>query len=147
MELVNFREQLFVEGEKQGFTDLELYYEKSESFSCKIFKGEIDGSESSTVKGVSVRGLYDGKMGYAYTEKLDEDSVHFLLNNAKENAALIEDEPEELFAGNADYQQGSFYSECLDEVTTEAKINFLKDVEKKIYSYDPRVVQTDYAVI
>lgn len=147
MELTKFRDQLFAEGEKLGFTDLELYYEKQESFSCKIFKGEIDGFQSSTVSGVSVRGLYEGKMGYAYTEKLDEASVQFLLENAKENALLIEDEPEELFAGNAEYRQVEFYSPELETITTEQKIALLKEIEQKIYAYDPRVVQTDYASI
>ncbi|MEC5422911.1 TldD/PmbA family protein [Virgibacillus sp. C22-A2] len=147
MELTTFRNQLFAEGEKLGFTDLELYYEKQESFSCDIFKGEIDGFESSTVNGVSLRGLYDGKMGYAYTEKLDEDSVRFLLDSVKENAALIEDEPEEIYAGDTSYREMDFYSSSLSEVTTVDKIAFMKEVEKKIYAYDSRVVQTDYATL
>ncbi|MUK87652.1 TldD/PmbA family protein [Ornithinibacillus sp. L9] len=145
MELSTFRDQLFTEGEKLGITELELYYEKQDSFACQIFKGEVDEYESSTVNGVSVRGLYNGKMGYAYTEKLDEESVHFLLDSVKENAELIEDEPEELFEGNASYEEKDFYSSSLDEVTTEQKIAFLQEVEKKIYAYDPRVVQSDYA--
>ncbi|MCU9613363.1 TldD/PmbA family protein [Caldibacillus lycopersici] len=147
MELVKFRDQLFIEGEKLGFSDIELYYEKSSNFSCQIFKGEIDGYESSTVGGVSVRGLYNGKMGYAYTEKLDEDSIKFLLENAKENAQLIEDDPEELFAGNAKYEEVNFFSPALTEVSAEDKIAFLKDVEKKVLAYDPRVDQVDFAVI
>ncbi|MCF3943644.1 TldD/PmbA family protein [Oceanobacillus alkalisoli] len=148
MDLATFQKRLFTEGEKLGFTDLELYYEKQESFSVQIFKGEIDGYESSTVNGVSVRGLYDGQMGYAYTEKLDGESVSFLLKSIQENAPLIEEEPEELFTGEgATYQETDFYSPKLDEVTAEEKIAFLKEVEKKIYAYDPRVFQTDYAAI
>lgn len=148
MELTTFRNQLFTEGEKLGLTDIELHYEKQESFSCQIFKGEIDGYESSNVNGVSVRGLYNGKMGYAYTERLDAESIPFLLNSIKENAPLIEDEPEEIFAGEgANYQEADFYSMKLQEVSAEDKITFLKEVEKKIYAYDVRVFQTGYAAI
>jgi PmbA protein len=148
MELTTFRKQLFSEGEKLGFTDLELYYEKQASFSCKIFKGEIDEYESSTVNGVSVRGLYNGKMGYAYTEKIDAASIPFLLENIQENAPLIEDEPEEMFkAQDAAYEQADYYSTKLEEVSAEEKIAFLKEVEKKIYAYDKRVFQTGYAGI
>ncbi|PAV29777.1 peptidase U62 [Virgibacillus profundi] len=148
MELTTFRNQLFTEGEKLGLTDIELYYEKQESFSCQIFKGEIDGYESSTVNGISVRGLYNGQMGYAYTEKLDEESILFLLESIRENAPLIEDEPEEMFTGeDANYQEVDYYSTNLQAVTVEDKIAFLKEVEKKIYAYDSRVVQTDYATI
>ncbi|MEJ8767751.1 TldD/PmbA family protein [Oceanobacillus sp. HCA-5259] len=148
MDLTTFRKQLFTEGEKLGFTDLELYYEKQEKFSVKIFKGEIDGYESSTVNGVSVRGLYNGQMGYAYTEKLDGDSIAFLLKSIQKIAPLLEDEPEELFTGEgADYQETDYYSAELQHVTAEEKIAFLKEVEKKIYAYDPRVSQTNYAAI
>lgn len=147
MELLTFRDQLFAEGEKLGFTDLELYYEKQSGFGCQIYKGEIDDYRSSTVNGVSVRGLYNGKMGYAYTEKLDEDSVSFLLDNIKENSSLIEDDPQDLFEGNTNYEKIDFYSTRLSEISIEEKIDFLKKVEKKIYDYDKRVVQTDYAAI
>lgn len=148
MELTTFRNNLFTEGENIGITDIELYYEKQESFSCQIFKGEIDDYESSNVNGVSVRGIYNGKMGYAYTERLDEESIPFLLNSIKENAPLIEDDPEEVFAGDgAIYQETDFYSIKLQEVSVEKKIAFLKEVEKKIYAYDDRVFQTGYAAI
>lgn len=148
MDLSTFRNNLFTEGEKLGLTDIELYYEKQESFSCQIFKGEIDDYESSTIKGISVRGLYNGKMGYAYTEKLDEESIPFLLESIKENAPLIEDEPEEIFTGKeTKYEEADYYSTSLQAVTVDDKIAFLKEVEKKIYAYDSRVVQTDYASI
>lgn len=148
MELTTFRNQLFMEAEKLGFTDVELYYEKQESFSCKVFKGEIDGYESATASGVSVRGLYNGKMGYAYTERLDEESIPFLLKSIQENAPLIEEEPEEMFSGEgADYHDAEYFSSKLQDVSADEKITFLKEVEKKIYAYDERVFQTDYALI
>lgn len=144
MDILKFKEQVFVEGEKLGFSALEVYYEKSDSFSCNIYKGEIDKYESSTVNGVSVRGFYKGKMGYAYTEKLDEESITFLLTNAKENALLIEEEGEKLFTEKATYMEKDFYSPAIEDVTTEEKISFLKEVEKKILAYDKRVVQANH---
>jgi PmbA protein len=147
MEINNFRDKLFTEARNSGISELELYYEKEDQFSCDIFKGEIDGYNSSTVNGVSVRGLFEGRMGYAYTEKLDEDSVTFLLSSMKENAALMEDEPEEIYPGDDRYEDINFYSASLAEVTTEEKLNFLKEVEKKIYDYDSRVIQTDMATL
>lgn len=147
MELKQFKEQLFAEGVKKGFSDLELYYEKTDKFVCGVFEGEVDDYESSTVKGASIRGLVNGKTGYAYTEKLDEDSIHFLLDNAAENALLIEDEPEELFTDSATYEQKEFYTPDLEAVSTEKKINFIKEVEEKVHAYDPRVKKVMYAAI
>ncbi|WP_026905855.1 TldD/PmbA family protein [Paucisalibacillus globulus] len=147
MDLITFRNKLFAEGEKIGLSDIELYYEKQSGFGCQVSQGEIDDYRSSTVSAVSVRGLYQGKMGYAYTEKLDEDSVSFLLSNLKENSVLIEGDPEKLFTGDTTYEKLDFYSPALLETTIEEKINFLKEVTNKIYEYDKRVVQTSYASI
>jgi PmbA protein len=147
LDINTFRDKLFSEAEDMGITELELYYEKEDQFSCEIFKGEIDGYESSSVNGVSARGLYEGNMGYAYTEKLDDASVAFLLNSLKENAALIESDPEEIYSGDDRYEEMDFYSDALAEVTTEEKISLLKEIEQKIYDYDNRVVQTGMAGI
>src|SRR5690625_155891 len=144
MELKQFKEQLFVEGERKGFSNVELYYEKTEKLQCDVYDVEVDGYESSTVKGASIRGLFKGKTGYAYTEKLDEDSVHFLLDHAAENALLIEDDPEELFTDAGTYEQKEFYAPGLEAVPTKDKITFLKKVEEKILAYDERVKQIMY---
>ena len=63
-----------------------MYYENSETFQCMIFEGEIDSYETSEEGGSSFRGLFDGKMGYAYTEKMDEASIPIFIDAAKSNA-------------------------------------------------------------
>ncbi|WP_163100154.1 TldD/PmbA family protein [Peribacillus alkalitolerans] len=145
MNINQFQQELFELGVKHGFSDMELYFEREEKFGCGIFKGEIDSYETSEIAGVSFRGLFDGKMGNAFTEKLDEDSLLFLVENAKENAQLSEDEvQEEIFAGSAAYQEGSFYSNELKKVTIPEKIELLKEIEKHIYAYDERVTGTNF---
>lgn len=139
MSVEQLKERLFAEGEKLGFTDLELYYEKKESLTIGLYEGEVDKYDFSDVQGASIRGMYNGKTGYAFTEKFDEDSVAFLLKNAVENAELIENEPEELFTEKAEYEEIQFYSQELDTVKPEDMILFLQKVEKKILSSDPRV--------
>ncbi|MDW0118045.1 TldD/PmbA family protein [Sporosarcina thermotolerans] len=141
MSIEQLKERLFAEGQNIGFTDLELYYEKRESLSIGLYEGEVDKYDFSDVQGASVRGLYNGKTGYAYTEKFDEESVSFLLKNAAENAELIENEPEELFTEEAEYAETQFYSPELDAVKPEDMIGFLQEVEKKILSYDHRVTK------
>src|SRR5699024_8445397 len=141
MNVEQFKQQLFTEGEKSGFSTLELYYEQNETLLIELYEGEVDGYESSSVQVASVRGLYDGKTGYAYTEKLDDESVQFLLKNAAENAELIENESEELFTEKATYEDVQFYTPELDAVNPEEMIQFLREVEKKALAYDPRVTK------
>jgi len=143
MNLSQFKERLFEEGEKQGFSELELYYEKNNSLIIALYEGDVDEYNSEEVQGASVRGRYKGKTGYAYTEKLDEDSIQFLLKNAKENAELIENEPEEFFTEQATYEEAEFYSPDIEKVSPEEMIELLKDVEKKIFAQDSRVTKID----
>lgn len=147
MNLNQFKQKLFEEGVKLGFSELELYYEKNDSLTIELYEGEVDGYNSEEVQGASVRGLYNGKTGYAYTERLDEDSIQFLLKNAKENAELIENEPEEFFTEQATYEDIEFYTPALEAVSPEKMIKLLQNIEKKVLDYDPRVIKIDHAAI
>lgn len=149
MNLLDFKQELFRLGEEAGFTDMELYYEKEEKFGCQLFEGEIDSYETSEVLGVSFRGVYNGKMGLAFTELLDEKSISFLIENAKENSQLIEEvEQEEIFAGSENYETATFYESSLAEVTIPEKISLLKEIEHYINEYeDERVKGTDYFML
>lgn len=143
MGILPFKELLFTIGEEQGFTEMELYYEREKRFGCEWFEGAIDSYETSDVFGVSFRGKYNGKVGTAFTEKLDEQSILFLLKEAKENSQYIEDESEEIFAGSAQYEEISFYSDSLNKVTPHEKIDLLKEIEQEIFKLDERVTGTD----
>lgn len=147
MNVEQLKQQLFTEGDQLGFTDLELYYEKNESLTIGVYEGEVDTYNFSNVQGASVRGLYNGKTGYAYTEKFDEDSISSLLKNAAENAELIETEPEMLFADKATYEETEFYTPELEKIKPEDIIQFLQEVEEKVMAYDQRVTKIGRAQI
>lgn len=148
MNVQEFQQKLFVHGEKNGFSDMEIYFEREEKFGCSLYKGEVDSYETSEVSGISFRGLFEGKMGYAFTEKLAEDSLPYLIESAKENAQFIEAEiQEDIFAGSEAYLEGNFYSTELAKITISEKIELLKTIEKHIYAYDERVTGTDYFIL
>ena len=140
MNIEQFQQRLLADGKNSGFSDMEVYYEKSERFACQIYKGELDHYETADDGGLSFRGTFNGNMGYAYTEKLDEDSITFLLESAKANAEILEEEEQDdIFSGSDHYEKIDFYSEKLNEIPIPDKIEFLKEVESKVASYDPRI--------
>lgn len=146
--LQEFQAKLFSAAHDSGFTDVEIYFEKKEVFGCKVYKGEIDHYEIAEDGGVSFRGIINGKMGYAYSEKIEDASIPFILDNAKENTRIIADEGvEEIFSGSNKYEKRTFFSEELNEVTIPEKIQFIKDVERELLTYDPRISATDYCMI
>lgn len=140
MNIEHFQLELLEKGKQSGFEDMEIYYEKSERFACQIYKGELDHYETAEDGGLSFRGKYNGNMGYAYTEKLDGESIDFLLEHAKANAEVLEDEEQDdIFSGSDRYEEHDFYSESLDDISIPDKIAFLKEVESKVSVYDPRI--------
>ena len=79
MERNEFYERLFKRAQEAGFSACEAYYAAGESFSVTVFGGEITDYSASEACGLGFRGLVDGKMGYASTQALDEDSIALLV--------------------------------------------------------------------
>lgn len=148
MKIQELAELVFKRGAEEGFGDMELHYESNKKFSCNIFKAEVDDYSISVDGGLAFRGNYMGKMGCSYTEKLDETSIDALVAGAKTNAQMIDsNELEEIFEGSAIYERVDLYSEDLNGVTAEEKIQFLLKLEKEIYTLDPRVKNVNYCLL
>ena len=142
--MINF-DLLFKAGYDAGLTDMEVYVVKNDNFSCKAFEQNVDAYSVSKTQGLSFRGVYEGKMGYTYTEKCDDSSIPFIINSVIENASVIEkEENEQLYAGDKDYVSLDLYRDSFNDVTALEKINFLKAVERECFALDSRVKSVDY---
>ncbi len=145
----DFKLKLFDEAKKQGFTDCELYFSAGKSFEVTIFEGEIAQYSNSSERGVSFRGTYNNKMGYAFSEKIDESVIAILITEAKQNAEIIEEnEVDELYAGDGNYQKVNTFNNDLANVSVEEKIEFAKKMEQSAFEFDKqKVVGVDDCVL
>ncbi len=145
MNIAKYQEKLLDQAHEAGFIEAEVYYEQNKSIKCMLYKGEIDSYETSEDGGLSLRGLYNGKMGYSYTEKLDDDSIPFLINSAKANAIILdEDEGIAIYDGSSEYPSYDYYNEKLETIGISEKIELLRSIEEKIRAYDSRIITLDY---
>ena len=143
-----FRDEIFAKAKAKGFVDYELNYSAGESFSVRVLNGSIEEYKSAGSEGVGFRGTFEGKMGYASTEKLDVNLIDQLLNNAAANATIIEDKDvEKLYPGDEKYPECDNYDPTLNSVTADEKIKLALDMEKYALSLDPRVKLADYCVV
>lgn len=127
-----------------GFSDFEIYTEKAKRFSTSIFNGELDKFSASEPAGVSVRGIYEGKLGNAYSEKMDEEALRLLVEDCKSNALISEVvELPELYAPDAKYPLLPSHNMDLQTVTPMAKIKKLEKGEADANAYDARVDQVE----
>lgn len=132
---------------KGKFEDLEVFLESSKSIEIGIFKGEVDKYSISESGGLSLRGVANGKMGYSYTEKLDESSIEMLIDEALENGKYIDaTEVDEIFGGSPEYRKLNKQSNNLSITPITRKIEFTKNIEKEALSLDNRVTSVQMCV-
>jgi PmbA protein len=151
MNITTFKEKLFAEGKSFGFTDCEIYYVRSNSFRVMVNQGEILQYTNTDHGGLSFRGTFGDRMGYSYTERIDDSIIPMLLRQAKENAEIIdEEERERLFGGSESYPQKDkyeTYNKSVDELSVSDKIKMAFEMEKTALEADKRVVAVDYCVV
>ncbi len=144
----SFKSEIFEKALNQGFSDCEIMYHKSNSFSVSIFEGEIHQYKNSSSNGISFRGTYNGTMGYSYTENVQNSEIDLLIENAKIGSAIIsDDEIEELFYTTDKYKEvNSFYPE-IENASVDYKINLAKEIEKSSYAYSDKIIKVETTVI
>ncbi|MCL2664885.1 MAG: TldD/PmbA family protein [Defluviitaleaceae bacterium] len=146
--LDDFKNKLFKQASEYGYTDYELYSSAAESFEVRIFNHEIQEYINTDSFGISFRGTFNGRVGYAYTERADDGLIPDMLKNAAENSKIIEEkEIEKLFKGDHEYPEWNGYNAALDDVSAREKIDMALSMEKFAYSLDPRVKSIDYCVL
>ena len=145
MTIDEFIQALLDEAQKQGILSAEVYLSSGDRFSAKCVKGQITNYTVNSTRGLSLRGLYAGKMGYAATEALDEQAIGQLVEAVKESAQLTEDEDiQEIYFGDEKYPRIDQYSPALDQVEESKKLQLLKDIEKKALAMDERITALNY---
>ncbi|HKM01929.1 MAG TPA: TldD/PmbA family protein [Sedimentibacter sp.] len=137
-------DKIFIEGKNNGLKDMEVYYSTGSSLSLKVFQKELDGYSLSESEGLSLRGIYKGKMGYSYTEKVDETSIDQLVRDVAENATIIDSDDEEIiFEGSKDYKKVDSFNPDLSNVSEEEKIQFVKSLEEEAFKLDERIASVE----
>lgn len=148
MQLNEFKDKVFAKAKAEGFLEYELYYVDGESFKVNIYKGEIDEYSLNTSIGLSFRGVFNGKMGYSYTEILDNASVEQLVKMAKENATVIDNDDEEfIYDGAGEYAKINSYSEDLAKVSVEEKIKLAMKLEEDTENFSDKVKTVKTCVV
>lgn len=147
MDMKMLIDKIFAEGKKQGINDMEVFYSAGSSLSLKVFQKELDGYSLSESEGLGLRGMYNGKMGYSYTEKVDETSIDLLVKNVKENATVIDSDDEEyIFEGSKEYKKVDTFNPKLEEVEEAEKIKFVKQLEEEAFKIDNRIQSVETCV-
>lgn len=141
----DFKDKVFAKAKLEGFEECEIYLSSASDLEFTIYQSDIDTYSLTETIGVSFRGIYNGKMGYSYTEKIEEDSIEVLIDQAKDTASSIQSEDEvPIYEGDKNYAEVQGFNEELENVPVEDQIKFSLDVEKFAKERDSRVKSIEY---
>ncbi len=137
-------DQLLKQAAEEGFLESEVFFESDVSTSVQALEGKIVQYESSDASGLSFRGLFNGQMGYAYTEDISEDMIPFLLSQAKDNCRILEvKEKVTVYEGEKEYPECEFFNEDLLKIGYNELADTALQLEKKTLAYDSRIESVD----
>lgn len=140
MELNLFVNSLFKKAKEAGFTEYEVYYVDRESLSISVYKEEVEKYNLNNSAGLSFRGKFGDRIGYSYTEILDQDAIEMLVKKAKENVLAIENNDIQfIYEGDREYKEISTYHDALENLAPDKLINIAINMEKEAKKYCDKV--------
>jgi PmbA protein len=140
VELNIFINKLFQEAKNNGFNEYEVYYVDRESLSINAYNEEVEKYNLTTSYGLSFRGKINDKIGYSYTEILDDDAINMLVKNAKESSLVIENEDIQfIYEGDKEYAEVNTYYKALENLPADKLIDLALSMEKEAKTLDNRV--------
>ena len=87
-------------------------------------------------------------MGYASTQILDEDAIDLLIDGAKTNAELIENEDRQfLYPGDERYAELQLYNPAVDALSAADKIAMARELEQLVLAADARIEQVEFCSV
>lgn len=139
MDYQSFKQAVIAQAEALGIAEYELYYQSGSDTSVGVFMHEVNQFSSSEGGGVCFRCIVNGKMGYASTQALNEAEAKAIVQQAADNAAVLEsDEQVFLCEGGKEYEPLELNPYELP--TTEELIGTTLATQEKIYAADSTVV-------
>ncbi|HEX9697152.1 MAG TPA: TldD/PmbA family protein [Actinomycetota bacterium] len=129
-----------------GDEHLEAYAEWGRKTDVKVYDGRVESLTSAEARGLGVRIIDGGRVGYAYAADPDPDEVRAVVEQARANAVLgsaddgnvlPEPEPIEPLDG--------IYLPQIAATSTDAKVALALELERLTRAADPRVTGVEEA--
>lgn len=135
----DYIKELLAQAKAVGIEAAEAYLSEKENFSAMRNNGALEDYQSNHTRGLGFRGLVNGRMGYASTEALDEESIGQLIRGVIESATLCESDDEQpLYQGGGQVPELELYQPELDKVAPEAKLAKIEAMENACKAADSR---------
>lgn len=127
--------------------EMDIILSESKSITIKAQKQKIESFDNSHKRGLGIRVLKDGKIGYSYTENFSDESMQLIVKEAIENSKIIEKEELSFFENYHDIPLDfEIYNPEIEKIDLEAKKQIALDMEKFAFEADKRVINVAMSI-
>ncbi|HVF52396.1 MAG TPA: TldD/PmbA family protein [Actinomycetota bacterium] len=139
-----------IAGRAEGGEALEAWASHEREFEVKVHGGEVESISVSEPRGIGVRIIDDGRMGFSFTTDLTEGGVDAVLAAARSNARWTT--PDEcarigtISAAGTDPSLLLLTSPAFGDATPADKVSLALELERAARALDPRVRTVEDAV-
>jgi len=149
-ELLEFAGKCLDRARALGAPEADVYVQDETELSVRAFGGEVEALRSANTKGVGIRIIDGGRLGYAYASGLDEEDADQAIRSALENVAYVEPDEHnrlpELQSVDISEQQLGIYDARFEDISTERKVDFALELEAATLDQDPRIALVEAAI-
>jgi PmbA protein len=130
----------------RGGEQVEAFAEEGTHTEVSALRGEVEGMTFAESRGVGVRLVSDGRLGYAFAADPSQDEVIEAVVRARENAALAQpDEHNGLPSAESAAPMPELFEEASAALSADDKVARALELERYAVSRDPRVKKVDLA--
>ncbi|MBU8922024.1 MAG: TldD/PmbA family protein [Bacteroidales bacterium] len=130
---------------RTGF-ECEVYGESIERFQVEVYRGKVETIDRSSDEGMGIRLVTGGRMGYAFTNGTDMESIEFAFEEAKNNAICSTLEDIDVLADDpGDPIPDGPVSFFLDKGNSADKTEKVIEMEQAAMDFDGTIVNTEGA--
>ena len=144
MNYLKFAQEVVSQATERG-VEAEAYINVGQKTEINVDRGEVEKLSQAGAKGLGVRVIRDGKMGYAYTSDFSANSVGRTIEAAVTLADVADGDeyrslpqPQPLPDEDLD-----IYDQAIVDLPTERKVEMAKRIEQVALGYDKRIVLTN----
>ncbi len=132
---------LFEKAKAKGIEDIQVYFVNDSEFDIEVFAGELEKYTIASTQKLSIKGIYNSKMGTVSTEIISDDMIDFIINSIIASAEAVDSLDEVfIYEGDKKYQEVSgLYDTSLENVSAKDKIKNTLELEKKVMANDKRI--------
>jgi PmbA protein len=128
--------------------EMEVFVQEHRGLTVRVYGGEVEGLRYSHNRGVGVRALSEGRLGYAYCTGLEWEDGRKAIEEAAANSRYSSPDEHNLLPGSAVYTAedlGVYHPET-GEMPTQKKVEMALELEGLTLARDKRIFRVESAV-